>query len=112
MLPYFVVCVVLCSVVLLCILCVLMCAGMNKLDEKLKVGRTKRSEGTPFIEESQKKQPTLVPAKRELPCRSQGKQMSPSVSLALVLPHYLLDIGFSSQSPGHWIQYSDMFCPL
>ncbi|XP_060793879.1 zinc finger protein 512B isoform X2 [Neoarius graeffei] len=58
--------------------------GMNKLDEKLKVGRTKRSEGTPFIEESQKKQPTLVPAKRELPCRSQAPPLDSEVQDALL----------------------------
>ncbi|KAF5901526.1 zinc finger protein, partial [Clarias magur] len=45
--------------------------GLNKVDEKLKVGRTKRLEGALFNEEYQTKYPTLVPAKREAPCHSQ-----------------------------------------
>ncbi|KAK3547331.1 hypothetical protein QTP86_018922 [Hemibagrus guttatus] len=46
--------------------------GMNKVDEKLKVGRTKRPEGGLFNEESQKKQLAPVSAKRESTCHSQA----------------------------------------
>ncbi|KAI5612487.1 zinc finger protein 512B isoform X6, partial [Silurus asotus] len=44
--------------------------GMNKVDEKLKVCRTKRPEGASLSKESQKKQLTLDPAKRKLPCQT------------------------------------------
>lgn len=75
---HFVSCLVLCSVVLQYIV---ICTGMNKVDEKLKVCRTKRPEGAPFNEESKKKQLTPITAKRELPCHSQGEQISPTISL-------------------------------
>ncbi|XP_047662923.1 zinc finger protein 512B isoform X4 [Tachysurus fulvidraco] len=45
--------------------------GMNKVDEKLKVCRTKRPDGAHF-NESQKKQLTPVPAKREWHCYRQA----------------------------------------
>lgn len=80
-------CVVFCCITLHSV----MCAGMNKVDEKLKVGRTKRPEGALFNEESQKKQLTPVPAKRESTCHRQGKHISPSVFLSLILLQYVLD---------------------
>ncbi|KAM9445797.1 zinc finger protein 512B isoform 2-T2 [Clarias gariepinus] len=43
--------------------------GLNKVDEKLKVGRTKRLEGALFNEVYQTKHLTLVPAKRKAPCQ-------------------------------------------
>ncbi|XP_053096774.1 zinc finger protein 512B isoform X6 [Pangasianodon hypophthalmus] len=58
--------------------------GMNKVDEKLKIGRTKRPEGPPFNEGSQKKQLTLIPAKREPPCHSQAPALDSEAQDAIL----------------------------
>lgn len=49
----------------------LISSGLNKVDEKLKVGRTKRLEGALFNEVYQTKHLTLVPAKRKAPCQGE-----------------------------------------
>lgn len=64
-----------------------MCAGINKVDEKLKVGRAKQTEGILLDYESQKKQLTLVSSKRELPCHYQGKQIPPQISPTISFAH-------------------------
>ncbi|XP_066528815.1 zinc finger protein 512B isoform X2 [Hoplias malabaricus] len=46
--------------------------GMNKAEEKLKAGRAKRSEGTLFSEEPQRKQQATVPSRREPPSHTQA----------------------------------------
>ncbi|KAI4896509.1 hypothetical protein NFI96_029539 [Prochilodus magdalenae] len=50
--------------------------GMNKVEEKLKAGRTKRPEGALFSEDSQKKQVAAVPSRREPPSHTQGTESS------------------------------------
>ncbi|KAI5095908.1 zinc finger protein 512B isoform X6, partial [Silurus meridionalis] len=58
--------------------------GMNKVDEKLKVCRTKRPEGASLSKESQKKQLTLDPAKRKLPCQSHAPPLDSEVKDAIL----------------------------
>ncbi|XP_058265588.1 zinc finger protein 512B isoform X4 [Hemibagrus wyckioides] len=58
--------------------------GMNKVDEKLKVGRTKRPEGALFNEESQKRQLTPVPAKRESTCHRQAPLIDSEAQVSIL----------------------------
>lgn len=55
-------------------LCVYMYViGMTKVEEKLKAGRAKRSEGSGYAEENQRRPPSVQPSKKDSATTSSGE---------------------------------------